>query len=105
VDNCEFYEANLDKFLQKNQELIQSLEAPDIAVIDPPRAGIHPKFLKQLVELNPPRIIYVSCNPSTQVRDVEAFLEAGYRVEELQPVDMFPQTWHIESVALLVKSS
>ncbi len=102
-DNCEFFEADLDRFLQKNQDLIASLQKPDIAIIDPPRAGIHPKFLQQLVNLAPPRIIYVSCNPSTQARDIEAFLEAGYAVEELQPVDMFPHTWHIESVALLTR--
>jgi len=103
INNCEFFEANLDKFLQTNQELIQSLLPPDIVVIDPPRAGIHPKFLKQMVNQGAPKIIYVSCNPSTQARDIEQLVEHGYKVEKIQPVDMFPHTWHIESVALLTR--
>ncbi|MBW1965634.1 MAG: 23S rRNA (uracil(1939)-C(5))-methyltransferase RlmD [Deltaproteobacteria bacterium] len=103
INNCEFFEANLDKFLQTNQELIQSLLPPDIVVVDPPRAGIHPKFLKQMVNQGAPKIIYVSCNPSTQARDIEQLVEHGYKVEKIQPVDMFPHTWHIESVALLTK--
>ena len=103
INNCEFFEANLDKFLQTNQELIQSLLPPDIVVIDPPRAGIHPKFLKEIVNLDAPKIIYVSCNPSTQARDIEQLVTHGYKVEKIQPVDMFPHTWHIESVALLTK--
>jgi len=104
IDNCEFFEANLDKFFQMNQQLIRSLLPPDIVVIDPPRAGIHPKFLNHIVSSSASKIIYVSCNPSTQARDVEQFvLVYGYKVEKIQPVDMFPHTWHIESVALLTK--
>ncbi len=104
IDNCEFFEANLDKFFQMNQQLIRSLLPPDIVVIDPPRAGIHPKFLNHIVSSGASKIIYVSCNPSTQARDVEQFvLVYGYKVEKIQPVDMFPHTWHIESVALLTK--
>ncbi|MEA1866649.1 MAG: 23S rRNA (uracil(1939)-C(5))-methyltransferase RlmD, partial [Thermodesulfobacteriota bacterium] len=104
INNCEFFEANLDKFLQTNQELIQSLPPPDIVVIDPPRAGIHPKFLKEMVNLGASKIIYVSCNPSTQARDIEQLVAHGYKIEKIQPVDMFPHTWHIESVALLTKN-
>jgi len=104
IDNCEFFEANLDKFFQMNQQFIRSLLPPDIVVIDPPRAGIHPKFLNHIVSSGASKIIYVSCNPSTQARDVEQFvLVYGYKVEKIQPVDMFPHTWHIESVALLTK--
>jgi len=101
VSNCEFYEANLDTFLQTNQDMIAKLDAPDLAIVDPPRAGLNPKFLKQLIELKAPGIVYVSCNPSTQARDIQLLVEAGYEVEKIQPVDMFPHTAHIETVAKL----
>jgi len=96
VSHCEFHEANLDTFLQTNQELIAKLDKPDLAIVDPPRAGLNPKFIQQLVGLKPPTIIYVSCNPSTQARDIQLLAEAGYVVEKIQPVDMFPHTAHIE---------
>jgi len=73
---------------------------PDLVIIDPPRSGMHPKVVKLLLELNCPRLIYVSCNPATQARDVQ-LLSDMYQVKELQPVDMFPHTHHIETVALL----
>lgn len=101
VTHCEFFEANLDTFLQSNQELIASLDKPDLAIVDPPRAGMNPKFLKQLIALKPPMIVYVSCNPATQARDIQALAEAGYWVEKIQPVDMFPHTAHIETIAKL----
>lgn len=102
VENSHFFEANLDKFLQNNQELIAKLNKPDLAIVDPPRAGLNPKFIKQLVDLKPPSIVYVSCNPSTQARDIALLCEEGYSVEKIQPVDMFPHTAHIETVARLV---
>ena len=102
VKHCKFFEANLDTFLQSNQELIHKLPKPDLAIVDPPRAGLNPKFIKQLIALQPPAIVYVSCNPSTQARDIAFFVEAGYSVEKIQPVDMFPHTAHIETVARLV---
>jgi len=101
LDNCRFFEADLDRFHRRNQDLIRELKAPDIAVVDPPRAGLAPKFLEQLLELKAGTLIYVSCNPSTQARDVEALKVGGYRLVEIQPVDMFPHTWHVEAVALL----
>ena len=101
VPHCEFFEANLDTFLQSNQEMIASLEKPDLAIVDPPRAGLNPKFVKQLIGLKPPSIVYVSCNPSTQARDIQLLVEGGYEVEKIQPVDMFPHTAHIETVAKL----
>ncbi len=102
VENCAFFTADLDRFLQRNPELIAGLEKPDLAIVDPPRSGLNPKFLQQLIGLRPPRIVYVSCNPATQARDIVQLSEAGYRVEKIRPVDMFPHTAHIESVALLV---
>jgi len=100
IENCEFYEANLDKFVQNNAALIASLDKPDIAIVDPPRSGLNPKFLNQLVQLKPRQIIYVSCNPASQARDLD-ILSDDYNVLKIQPVDMFPHTPHIETVAKL----
>ncbi len=74
---------------------------PNVAVADPPRAGFHPKALTALIALAPARIVYVSCNPATLARDVGDLLRHGYRLEWVQPVDMFPQTPHIEAIARL----
>jgi 23S rRNA (uracil1939-C5)-methyltransferase len=73
---------------------------PDVVILDPPRAGVHPDVVKRLQEANPTRIVYVSCNPATQARDI-ALLGPGYRVTKVQPVDMFPHTHHLENVVLL----
>jgi 23S rRNA (uracil1939-C5)-methyltransferase len=74
------------------------------AVLDPPRAGCEPAALAELIRLGPPRIVYVSCEPSTHARDVAGLIRGGYRVRRAAIVDMFPQTYHIESVALLERS-
>lgn len=73
---------------------------PDLLITDPPRAGMHPKVVEMLLELNAPRMVYVSCNPATQARDLQQLSER-YRVAKAQPVDMFPHTHHIENVVLL----
>lgn len=80
--------------------ILARLPAPDCVILDPPRAGLHPEVVENLRALRPPRIVYVSCNPATQARDCAALAEE-YSIEELQPVDMFPHTYHIESVARL----
>ena len=72
----------------------------DVIVLDPPRAGLHPRMLATLRELRCPKMVYVSCNPAALARDVKA-LSALYTAGYVQPVDMFPHTWHIESVCLL----
>ncbi|RZI00955.1 23S rRNA (uracil(1939)-C(5))-methyltransferase RlmD, partial [Staphylococcus condimenti] len=72
---------------------------PDVVMVDPPRKGCDEQFLKTLLELNPKRIVYISCNPSTQQRDASILTEQ-YQLKEITPVDMFPQTTHIETVAL-----
>lgn len=70
-------------------------------IIDPPRGGCDEAFLRQLLEFRPARLVYVSCEPSTQARDLKFLTAGGYRVREIQPFDLFPQTRHIESVAWL----
>ena len=73
---------------------------PDVVIIDPPRAGLHGKLVEKLIEIAPLRMVYVSCNVATQARDLQ-LLSEKFLIEKLQPVDMFPQTHHIECVALL----
>jgi 23S rRNA (uracil1939-C5)-methyltransferase len=77
--------------------------SPNVVIVDPPRTGCSSKLLQELVRLSPPRLIYVSCDPATLARDARQLAEAGYRLEAVQPVDMFPQTYHIESVSLLLR--
>ncbi len=84
------------------EDVVPALEeAIDVVVLDPPRAGVAPKALQALVAKHPRRIVYVSCDPGSLARDLRTLLDGGFRLEEVQPVDMFPQTHHIESVALL----
>src|SRR5437868_14263575 len=79
-------------------------ERIDLALIDPPRAGCHPKALQALQQLGPRAICYVSCDPSTLARDIAALCSGGrYRLIAAQPIDMFPQIYHIESIALLAR--
>jgi len=97
ISNCTFIAGDMLKLLTP----AYSVGQPDVVVIDPPRAGMHPKVTKRLAKLRPPRIVYVSCNPRSQARDLSV-LHEHYRIEDVQPVDLFPQTHHIENVALLV---
>ncbi|WP_460325068.1 23S rRNA (uracil(1939)-C(5))-methyltransferase RlmD [Paenibacillus sp. YSY-4.3] len=81
----------------------QGIEA-DVIVVDPPRKGCDPRLLETILEMKPERVVYVSCNPSTLARDLRILEDGGYRTVEVQPVDMFPHTVHVESVALLVRN-
>ena len=74
---------------------------PDVAFIDPPRSGCDERFLTSIVKLKPSRLIYISCNPETQKRDVDFLLEKGYKITKIQPVDMFPFTKHVENIVSL----
>lgn len=98
ITNAQFFHEDLHK--QKAIEKLSSLENPDVVILDPPRAGIHEMLLKHLLQLEVPKIVYVSCNPATQARDC-AILFEKYDVQTLQPVDMFPHTYHVENIALL----
>lgn len=100
LSNCHFYAGDMKDLL--NQELIQKEGHPDVIITDPPRAGMHPDVVQTLLQVAPQRIVYVSCNPSTQARDL-ALLNATYAVKAAQPVDMFPHTHHVENVVLLEK--
>jgi 23S rRNA (uracil1939-C5)-methyltransferase len=100
ISNVEFFVGDMLKIL--NNEFISENGKPDIIVTDPPRAGMHEKVVKQILDVAPEKIVYVSCNPATQARDI-ALLADKYDVVKVQPVDMFPQTHHVENVALLVR--
>jgi len=100
IDNCTFLAGEVRFVLPA---LIAKGVSAEVVVADPPRAGFHPKALHALLQLAPPRIVYVSCNPSTLARDVGELVRGGYRLRWVQPVDMFPHTPHIEAVARLDK--
>ena len=76
----------------------------DVIFVDPPRKGLTPEFIDAAVETNPKKIVYISCNPATMVRDLQLFKEQGYDFDEIDPVDMFPQTPHVEAVAVLERT-
>ena len=83
-----------------NMDLIKLHGTPDVVVLDPPRAGVHQKVIEALLLVMPKIIIYVSCNPSSQARDL-AMMQDCYKIAAVQPVDMFPQTHHVENVVKL----
>lgn len=98
ITNTEFVVGEAEKVMPKWKE--QGMR-PDVIVIDPPRKGCDPDFLQAMIEMEPKRIVYVSCNPSTLARDLRILEDGGYSAKEVQPVDMFPQTSHIEAVCRL----
>jgi 23S rRNA (uracil1939-C5)-methyltransferase len=102
IDNCAFLAGEVRFVLPS---LIAQGVNAEVVVADPPRAGFHPKALRALVRLGPSRIVYVSCNPATLARDAGELVRSGYRLQWVQPIDMFPHTPHIEAVARLDKIS
>lgn len=102
IDNTEFFAGDMKDIL--TPEFIKVHGRPDIIITDPPRAGMHPDVVKVILEAAPEKIVYVSCNPATQARDL-ALLNADYRVAQVQPVDMFPHTPHVENVVQLIRRS
>ena len=103
VFNVRFFHADLGDryFANHGKRLFKQVDKPDVIVSDPPRAGMHPKLVKEVMDLAAKKIVYVSCNPATQARDVALLVEGGYQVKYLQPVDMFPHTPHIENLCVL----
>ena len=100
IENTLFFAGDMKDIL--TDEFIAEYGRPDVIITDPPRAGMHPDVVKTILNAAPDRIVYVSCNPATQARDLQA-MDAEYKVAEVQPVDMFPHTPHVENVVLLTK--
>ena len=98
ITNCTFYNGDMkeiltDKFISENGH-------PDIIITDPPRDGMHKKVVEQILKIEPKKVVYVSCNSATQARDI-ALMDKKYKVTHIQPVDMFPQTHHVENIIVL----
>jgi 23S rRNA (uracil1939-C5)-methyltransferase len=98
VGNAQFFAGDIRLAMR---ELVERVGKPDVAVIDPPRAGLSQKVVRRIIEAAPKRIVYVSCNPTTLAPNTAQLVEAGYELKRVRPVDLFPQTPHIECVALL----
>lgn len=99
ITNASFYLGSVD------QRLSELNEKPDVVIVDPPRAGLEGTVVAKCAAFGAPKIVYVSCNPSTLARDLKLFAEVGYTTQMIQPVDMFPQTYHVENIALLTKNA
>jgi 23S rRNA (uracil1939-C5)-methyltransferase len=100
IKNIEFLAGDMKDIL--NTSLFDRFGRPDVIITDPPRAGMHPDVIQAIIEASPERIVYVSCNPATQARDIQ-LLSLQYKVAAIQPVDMFPHTHHVENVVSLEK--
>lgn len=100
ITNCEFFVGDMKVVF--NEEFIASHGRPDVIITDPPRDGMHKDVVEQILKISPERIVYVSCNSATQARDL-ALMDEKYKVTRVRPVDMFPQTHHVENVVLLEK--
>lgn len=98
IQNARFYAGDAGAFMR---ELAEAGETADVVMMDPPRAGSDEAFLGAVLTLRPTRVVYISCNPETQARDLETLVKGGYRVKAIQPVDMFPYTHHVETIVLL----
>lgn len=101
IENIEFIAGDMKDIL--NDSLIDRFGRPDVIITDPPRAGMHPEVVNTIIQANPSRIVYVSCNPATQARDIQ-LLSSHYKVTAVQPVDMFPHTHHVENVVALIRN-
>jgi 23S rRNA (uracil1939-C5)-methyltransferase len=102
IINAKFYKDDASEFLLK---AASHGEKFDVVFLDPPREGSDQSFLSSLIKTNPKRVVYISCNPETQARDLEYLTSFNYKVEKIQPVDMFPYTSHVETVCLLLNNS
>ena len=103
ISNCYFLQGDLKDRLTRDSAWLAEHPQPTVVVTDPPRSGMHERVIEKIIRLSPDRIVYVSCNPSTQARDAKLLAEGGYNLIRVRPVDMFPHTDHIEAVALFRK--
>jgi 23S rRNA (uracil1939-C5)-methyltransferase len=101
IDNAHFFAGDVRLVLR---ELVERAGRPDVLVVDPPRSGLSQKIVRRIIEASPKRIVYVSCNPTTLAPNAAQLVEAGYVLKKVRPVDMFPQTPHVECVAVLERS-
>jgi 23S rRNA (uracil1939-C5)-methyltransferase len=101
VDNAHFFAGDVRLALR---ELVEKAGRPDVMIVDPPRAGLSQKIVRRIIEASPRRLVYVSCNPTTLAPNAAQLVEAGYALRRVRPVDMFPQTPHIECVALMERA-
>ncbi|MEE3466665.1 MAG: 23S rRNA (uracil(1939)-C(5))-methyltransferase RlmD, partial [Candidatus Cryptobacteroides sp.] len=102
ITNCSFFAGDMKDVL--NEKFIQQHGKPDVVILDPPRAGIHPDVADVILKAAPKRMVYVSCNPASQARDL-AILCRDYHITAVQPVDMFPHTMHVENVVALERKA
>lgn len=102
VENASFYCDDAGRFMTR---MAAEGAHADVVLMDPPRSGSDEAFLRSVLTLKPSRVVYVSCNPETQARDLQLLVKGGYTCRTIVPVDMFPGTLHIETVVLLSKSS
>ncbi|MCB0834354.1 MAG: 23S rRNA (uracil(1939)-C(5))-methyltransferase RlmD, partial [Bacteroidetes bacterium] len=98
ISNCSFISGDLRQVLKNTKTF------GDVVILDPPRAGLHEEVVQTVLDLDPRTILYISCNPSTQARDVALFCNGPYRLTSIQPVDMFPHTYHIENIVRLERT-
>ena len=101
IDNCSFFVGDMKKSF--TDEFIKKNGTPDIIITDPPRDGMHKKVVEQILKIGAKRIVYISCNSSTQARDL-ALMDSMYKVTHIQPLDMFPQTHHVENIVVLERN-
>jgi 23S rRNA (uracil1939-C5)-methyltransferase len=105
IENADFFVDDAGPFMRTLAATSQGEDGVDVLLMDPPRAGASEEFLAATCELAPGRIVYISCNPATQARDVDYLIQRGYHLVEIQPVDMFPHTNHVESVVSLARGA
>ena len=102
ISNTRFFAGETEKIL--NPEFISQNGFPEVVITDPPRAGMHVKVVSAILDIDPEKIVYVSCNPATQARDM-SLLSERYELIKSQPVDMFPHTQHVENISLLIRKT
>ncbi len=98
IENAKFFAGDMVNVL--NEKFVKRQGKPEVIITDPPRSGMHPKVIQQIIRIAPQKVVYVSCNPATQARDLD-FFDEFYEVVKVQPLDMFPQTHHVENIVLL----